>query len=283
MSFKQVWSDEIHQDSRYGIKGEILVNHKSKYQEIIIIKTKTNGNALMLDGCWMPSDKEEKYYHECLVHPALSSYEDPAKILIIGGGDGGTARECLKYKKVSSIDLVEIDKDVIDLSKKYLKNTGQEAWKDIRLKIDICDGMEWVKEIHNNYYDIILVDCSDPKEHSNVLFSLSFYRECKRILKQNGIFATQSESPEAFRDAHLNIINSVKKVFSIQSTLYSCVPIYPSGIWSWTFASDNKHDFLSKKYKNIETIEKSCEIWNLNYQSGGFKMMPNKILKVLDE
>ena len=143
--------------------------------------------------------------------------------------------------------------------------------------------MEWVKTIDNNYYDIILVDCSDPNSHSNVLFSLDFYQECKRVLKQNGIFATQSESPEAFRDAHVNIINSIKKVFSIKSTLYSCVTIYPSGIWSWTFASDNKKNFLSKKYQNIETIEKSCEIWNLNYQSGGFKMMPNKIVKILDE
>ena len=81
----------------------------------------------------------------------------------------------MKYQKVSSIDLVEIDKDVIDLSKRYLKNIGEKVWKDIRLKINIFDGMEWVKKIDNNYYDIILVDCSDPKAHSNVLFSLGFF------------------------------------------------------------------------------------------------------------
>ena len=281
MKSEKVWIDEIHKNTRYGIQGEILVKHKSAFQEIIIIKTKNYGNALMLDGCWMTSDKEEKYYHECLVHPALSSIERPSRTLIIGGGDGGTARECLKYSEVSSIDLVEIDKDVIDFSKQYLKEIGETAWKDKRLKIHILDGVDWVQNINDNYYDAILVDCSDPAQISNGLFSLEFYKECKRILKRNGVFGTQSESPESFKDIHLDIINNINDVFNIASTFYSCVPIYPSGIWSWTFASEKSKNFLKKQYKNIELIEKSCDIWNLNYQSGGFKMMPNKILKDL--
>lgn len=281
MKSEKVWIDEIHKDTRYGIQGEILVKHKSAFQEIIIIKTRNHGNALMLDGCWMTSDKEEKYYHECLVHPALSSIERPSRTLIIGGGDGGTARECLKYSEVCNIDLVEIDKDVIDFSKKYLKEIGEKAWKDKRLKIHILDGIDWVQNINDNYYDAILVDCSDPAQISNGLFSLEFYKECKRILKWKGVFGTQSESPESFKDIHLDIINNINDVFNISSTFYSCVPIYPSGIWSWTFASDKSKNFLKKQYKDIELIEKSCDVWNLNYQSGGFKMMPNKILKEL--
>lgn len=281
MKSKKVWIDEIHKDTRYGIQGEILVKHKSAFQEIIIIKTKNYGNALMLDGCWMTSDKEEKYYHECLVHPALSSIERPSRTLIIGGGDGGTARECLKYSEVSRIDLVEIDKDVIDFSKQYLNEIGETAWKDKRLKIHILDGIDWVQNINDNYYDAILIDCSDPAQISNGLFSLEFYQECKRILKRNGVFGTQSESPESFKDIHLDIIKNINDVFNISSTFYSCVPIYPSGIWSWTFASDKSKNFLKKQYKDIELIEKSCDIWNLNYQSGGFKMMPNKIFKEL--
>ncbi len=279
MNDYQTWIDEIHNNSRYGIKGKILVKKKSNFQEIIILKTKNYGNALMLDGCWMTSDKDEKYYHELLVHPALSSKKNIEKILIIGGGDGGTARECLKYKGIKKIDLIEIDSDVIDLSKKYLKQIGGKVWSDARLNIHIMDGLKWVKKTSSNYYDAILIDCSDPSEFASGLFSLEFYKECSRIIKSKGIFATQSESPESFKKTHLKILNKLKKIFKHTSTAYSFVPFYPSGMWSWTFASNNNKKFLNSNYKDIKTIEESCEIWNQNFQSGALKMMPSKIMR----
>ena len=283
MNKDTIWIDEIHENSRYGLKGKILSREKSEFQEIIIIETEEYGNALMLDGCWMISDKQEKYYHECLVHPALTSLEKISKVLIIGGGDGGTARECLKYKSLLNIDLVEIDKLVIDLSKKYLKQVDKNSWEDPRLKIHIADGTKWIRERNDDDYDAIFIDCSDPSEFSKGLFSFEFYKECKRIMSKNGILATQSESPESFKKDHINIINSIKGIFKISSTMYSFVPFYPSGLWSWTFASDNNKDFLKPKFKNFKIIESSCEVWNRKYQKGAFQMMPNKIIKELSE
>ena len=281
MNNDQIWIDENHKDSRYGLKGKLLVRKKTAFQEIIILKTIEYGNALMLDGCWMTSDRDEKYYHECLVHPALSNLSKINKVLIIGGGDGGTLRECLKYKEITSIDLVEIDEEVINLSKHFLKKLGGNSWLDKRLKINICDGCKWVKDIKNNYYDAILIDCSDPSEFANGLFSTNFYKECKRILKEKGILATQSESPESFKKIHIEIIKSLKSIFKTSSTMYAFVPFYPSGIWSWTFASNNEKDFLIPKHNQIKSIENSCDVWNLNYQEGALKMIPNKILKEL--
>ena len=281
MKGTNVWIDEIHENSRYGLLGEILVKKKTAYQEIIIMKTEKYGNALMLDGCWMTSDKEEKYYHECLVHPALSSLKSIKNILVIGGGDGGTARECLKYKGVEHLDLVEIDKDVIELSKKYLKKINLSVWDDKRLKIHYEDGNQWIKKANDNYYDAIFVDGSDPSEFSQGLFSAGFYKECKRALKDHGIFSTQSESPEAFTTIHVNIIKSIKQVFNCSSTMYSFVPFYPSGIWSWTFASNEKQEFLTPKSNEINSIESNCEIWSLDFQLGAFKMIPKKIIKKL--
>ncbi len=278
---KRFWLDEIHLGSRYGLEGEIIVKKKSPFQEIIVLDTKSHGKALMLDGCWMTSDKDEKYYHECLVHPALSSLQQISNILIVGGGDGGTARECLKYKSVQNIDLVEIDNEIINISKQYLKQVSNGAWNDKRLKVHISDGFEWVKNTNDNYYDLILVDGSDPSEFSKGLFSKTFYKECKRIMRRDGILATQSESPESFQDIHINIINSLRDTFKQVETMYSFVPFYPSGIWSWTFASDNAKSFLGGVNIETNTIEKSCDIWNLNYQSGALKMMPNKIYKIL--
>jgi len=281
MNNDQIWIDENHKDSRYGLKGKLVVRKKTAYQEIIILKTFEYGNALMLDGCWMTSDRDEKYYHECLVHPALSNLSKINTVLIIGGGDGGTLRECLKYKDITAIDLVEIDEEVINLSKHFLKKIGGNSWLDKRLKINICDGCKWVKNIKNNYYDAILIDCSDPSDFANGLFSTNFYKECKRILKEKGILATQSESPESFKKIHIEIIQSLKSIFKTSSTMYAFVPFYPSGIWSWTFASNNEKDFLIPKHNQIKSIENSCDVWNLNYQEGALKMIPNKILKEL--
>ena len=281
MNNDQIWIDENHKDSRYGLKGKLVVRKKTAYQEIIILKTFEYGNALMLDGCWMTSDRDEKYYHECLVHPALSNLSKINTVLIIGGGDGGTLRECLKYKDITAIDLVEIDEEVINLSKHFLKKVGGNSWLDKRLKINICDGCKWVKNIKNNYYDAILIDCSDPSDFANGLFSTNFYKECKRILKEKGILATQSESPESFKKIHIEIIQSLKSIFKTSSTMYAFVPFYPSGIWSWTFASNNEKDFLIPKHNQIKSIENSCDVWNLNYQEGALKMIPNKILKEL--
>ena len=276
------WIDEYHKGSRFGLNGKILIKKTSKYQEIIVIENEYYGKALMLDGCWMTSLKDEKYYHECLVHPALSRIDEKSNVLIIGGGDGGTLRECIKYTKISKIDLVEIDEEVIKISKEFLKEIGGEAWNDKRLKIHIDDGVQWVKKTKDNFYDVIFIDCSDPSEFSNLLFSDSFYKECKRILKPMGILATQSESPESFKNIHINILKTLKSIFKVCETMYSFVPIYPSGIWSWTFASSEDLNLSKQNYDEALTIEKGCEIWNLNFQNAAFKMMPNKIVKELD-
>ena len=282
MKDKATWVDENHKDSRFGLKGRILIRKDSEYQEIIVIENDYYGKALMLNGCWMTSLRDEKYYHECLVHPALSRIDQKSNVLIIGGGDGGTLRECSKYSKIAKIDLVEIDEAVITISKNFLQEIGGEAWDDKRLAINIDDGFKWVEKTKDNFYDVIFVDCSDPSEFSNLLFTDSFYKECKRILTPKGVLATQSESPEAFKNIHINILKTLKKIFRVSETMYSFVPIYPSGIWSWTFASKEKLYLSKPNYQEVLTIEKGCEIWNINFQNAAFKMMPNKILKELN-
>ena len=276
------WIDEYHKGSRFGLNGKVLLKKNSKYQEILIIENDFYGKALMLDGCWMTSLRDEKYYHECLVHPALSSIDKKSHVLIIGGGDGGTARECLKYSQVAKIDLVEIDEEVIKVSKTFLQEIGGEAWSDKRLAIHIDDGVKWVEKTKDNFYDVIFIDCSDPSEFSNLLFKDSFYKECKRILTKKGILATQSESPESFKNIHIHILKSLNKIFKLSETMYSFVPIYPSGIWSWTFASDEELNLSKVNYKEVMEIESNCDVWNLNFQNAAFKMMPNKIVKELN-
>ena len=275
------WIDEHHNGTRYGLEGKVLIDERSSYQRITIIESSRYGKGLLLDGCWMTTERQEKSYHECLVQPALCSADSIKKILIIGGGDGGTARECLRHQEVESLDMVEIDGRVIELSQRYLPTIGKEAWKDDRLRIKIEDGIKWVENSQNNIYDVVIVDGSDPLGPAKGLFNSSFLKNCKRILKPKGIFATQSESPESFTKVHIDMVKTIRKVFEFADPLYGWVPIYPSGWWSWTFASTGKAYYLNPLPKRAVKIEKDCKIWNTRWHKGGFQTMPNFIEELL--
>ncbi len=276
-----IWIYESHNDVRYGLKGKLIKQEKTPFQEIKIIESKRYGKGLLLDNAWMTTEKQEKQYHECLVHPAICGAKDLNKVLIIGGGDGGTARECLKYKQIKNLDMVEIDIRVIELSKQYLPSLGDKAWNDSRLNIKIKNAIEWIKQAKNNYYDVIIVDGADPKGPAKQLFDINFLKDCKRVLKSGGIFATQSESPESFREIHIEIIQTLRKVFDYADPLYGSVPIYPSGWWSWTFASDEKPRYLSPKKERVLEISAQCEIWSTRWQQGAFNTIPAFIERVL--
>ena len=126
------WIDEYHCGVRYGLQGKILFEEQSSFQKITLIESIRYGKGLLLDDCWMTAELQEKNYHESLVHPALTSSREISKVLIIGGGDGGTARECLKYKEIDQVDLVEIDNRVVELSQRFLPSLGGKAWSDPR-------------------------------------------------------------------------------------------------------------------------------------------------------
>ena len=277
------WIDEYHNGARYGLAGKILIDEKSCFQRITIIESEKYGKSLLLDGCWMTTEYQEKSYHECLVHPALCSSSKIDKVLIIGGGDGGSARECLRYKEVQQLDMVEIDERVIKLSQKYLPSIGNNAWNDSRLNVKIEDGVKWVANSEDNYYDVIIVDSSDPKGPSEGLYNKTFFEQCRRILKPKGILGTQSESPEAFTNIHIDMIRIIREIFNFADPLYGYVPIYPSGSWSWTFASMGKAYYLKPLINRAKDIEKKSEIWSTRWQAGAFQTMPKFIERKLNK
>ncbi len=268
------WHDEYHNGVRYGLQGKIILEEYSPFQKITIYESKRYGKALLLDDCWMTAEKSEKCYHECLIHPALSSSTHIDNILIIGGGDGGSARECLRYKEIKSIDLIEIDQRVIELSKKYLSEIGGNAWDDSRLNIQIKNGIDWVKNATKNTYDVIIIDGADPIGPSKELYGNSFLQECKRILKPGGVLATQSESPESFQQIHINIIKVLREIFDYADPMYGSVSLYPSGLWSWTFASMERPKYFHPKESRVKEVSENCQIWSKRWQEGAFNTIP---------
>ena len=268
------WVDEHHEGVRYGLAGEVLVDEQSDFQRITVVDSERYGRGLLLDGCWMTAERQERHYHESLVHPALCSAAAIERILVIGGGDGGTARECLRHQGVRHLDMVEIDGRVVELSKTHLAKLGGGCWNDPRFHLTVGDGIAWAADCADASYDVVIVDGSDPAGPAEGLFNRSFFEHCRRILRPGGVFATQSESPEAFRQVHVDTVRLLQEVFGHADPLYGWVPMYPSGWWSWTFAATDGPRYRRPVPERAAAIAAGCEIWSLRWQSGAFEAMP---------
>ena len=276
------WVDEIHQGVRYGLEAEVLLEQSSPYQRVTIIESRRYGKGLLLDGCWMTAERQERHYHEPLVHPALCAAASLKRVLVIGGGDGGTARECLRHPGVRHLDLVEIDGLVVECAQRYLPSLGGGCWDDPRFQLTVGDGIAWVSAAAAASYDVVIVDGSDPAGPAEGLFNRAFFQQCRRLLRPGGVFATQSESPEAFREVHLATVRLLREVFGHADPLYGWVPMYPSGWWSWTFAAVDGPRYLEPRPERAEAVAAGCEIWSPRWQRGAFEAIPACIERALD-
>ncbi|RLF66710.1 MAG: spermidine synthase [Thermoplasmata archaeon] len=210
----------------------VLYRGRSKYQEILVVDTYDYGKALLLDGLFQTTEKDEAFYHELLVHVPMFAHPSPKNVLIIGGGDGGSLREALKHRV--HVDLVEIDEEVVEISKKYFffPDSGN-------FDLIIMDGFEYLKSIRKKY-DVVIVDGSDPIGPAEVLFKDEFVKLIKKVLEEKGIVVLQSGSP-LLREEYcyfFKIYKTLKKYFKLVKPYFYFVPTYPTGMWSYIAASD---------------------------------------------
>jgi spermidine synthase len=275
------WIDEIHRGVRYGLAGRVLAEQQSELQRVTVIESERYGKGLLLDGCWMTAEAQERHYHEAIVHPALCGAARVERVLVIGGGDGGTARECLRHSGVQHLDMVEIDGLVVAWSQEHLPAIGGGCWSDPRFHLTVGDGIAWVAEAAEASYDVVIVDGSDPAGPAEGLFNRAFFEHCRRILRPGGVFATQSESPEAFRQVHLDTVRLLREVFGHADPLYGWVPMYPSGWWSWTFAAVDGPRYRQPDPARAAAVAEGCEIWSPRWQRGGFDAVPAAIEREL--
>ncbi|MGA1303845.1 MAG: polyamine aminopropyltransferase [Cyanobium sp.] len=275
------WIDEIHQGVRYGLAGRVITEGQSPFQRVTIIESERYGKGLLLDGCWMTAERQERHYHESLVHPALCGAERIERVLVIGGGDGGTARECLRHAGVQHLDMVEIDPLVVEWSQVHLPSIGGGCWSDSRFHLTVGDGIAWVQQAPDASYDVVIVDGSDPAGPAEGLFNRAFFEQCRRLLRAGGVFATQSESPEAFRQVHLAMVMLLREVFGHADPMYGWVPMYPSGWWSWTFAAPDGPRYRAPRAERAAAVAGGCEIWSPRWQAGAFEAVPAAIERAL--
>jgi spermidine synthase len=277
------WIDEIFDGVRYGLEGTVVAEEQSAFQRVSIIESKRYGKGLLLDGCWMTAEGQERHYHESLVHPALCGAEAIDRVLVIGGGDGGTARECLRHGSVQELHMVEIDGLVVDWSRQHLPSLGDGCWTDPRFQLSVGDGIAWAAAAADASYNVVIVDGSDPAGPAEGLFNRAFFENCRRILKPGGVFATQSESPEAFRQVHIDTVKLLREVFGYADPMYGWVPMYPSGWWSWTFAATDGARYRQVQADRAAAIAAGCEIWSPRWQRGAFDAIPAFMERALNQ
>lgn len=217
---------------------QLLHQETTPYQELIIADLAEWGRTLILDGAVQYTEKDEFIYHEMLAHVPLMSHQNPREVLIIGGGDGGTLREVVKHPEVAGVDLVEIDRRVVEVSQAYLPGVCQ-GFDDIRAQLHIADGINFVRNTDKKY-DVILVDSSDPVGPAIQLYSHSFYEDLYKALADDGMLVVQSESPLFYPQIFDAVVSNLRDIFPVTRVYLAVVPTYVSGFWSFTAASKNR-------------------------------------------
>ena len=256
---------------------QIMYSGQSDFQKIEVAHSLQYGNMLVLDGVFQTSEKEEFVYHEMMSHVPLFLHPNPKHVLIIGGGDGGVARECVRHDAVETVTMVEIDGKVVELAKEYLP-TISAAMRDNhpKLTVTIGDGLAHVAE-KENYYDVIIVDCSDPIGPGEGLFQEPFYKDVYKALKADGLFVQQTESPFLHQPLIHDVFDVVERNFPIARLYTAFIPLYPAGMHCFTLGS-KKYDPLTwtpNRPLNFET-----KYYNQDIQKAAFAL-PNFVKDIL--
>ena len=239
----------------YGVGFKVkerLFETQTKYQRLELYETEGFGKLLVLDGTVQLVEVGEESYHEPLVHPVLLAHPNPRRVLIIGGGDGGTLREVLRHKTVEKAVMVEIDEMVVEVSKIYM-NVARGAFDDPRAELIIGDGVKYLKETDEKF-DVIIVDSTDPVGPAKLLFSEEFYRSAYEKLNERGLYITQAGSVYLFTNELLDAYRAMKKVFD--RVYYFSFPVigYASP-WSFLVGVKGDVDFRKVDLERARGLE----------------------------
>lgn len=275
----ELWMTEF-QTKNLGLTTRIketLYSGKSNFQEIAVVESEQFGRMLVLDGVYQTSIFDEFVYHEMIAHIPLFTHPNPKKVLVIGGGDGGSIREVVKHPTVEKAVMVEIDGLVVEVSKKYLPEIAEAMITNHpKLDLRIDDGLKHIAEIED-HYDVIIVDCSDPIGPGEGLFTYEFYKNVNKALKADGIFVQQTESPFIHTELIQRAWKDISSLFPITRLYLAPIPLYPSGTHCFTLGS-KVHDPLTLDTSKI--VELNTRYHNRDIQKSCFAL-PNFIQKIL--
>jgi len=233
------WTVENLYDDRAQALREarVLYDSETEHQRLRVFENPTYGRVLTLDGVVQTTEGDEFIYHEMLAHVPILAHGRARRVLIIGGGDGGMAREVLRPRSVAEVTMVEIDAGVVEFAKKYLPSLSAGAFDDPRLNLVIADGATFVRESHDRF-DVIISDSTDPIGPGEVLFTDSFYGHVKHRLAEDGIFVTQNGVPFQQPEELRNSLRAFRTLWADATCYLASIPTYGGGPMAFGWATD---------------------------------------------
>ena len=280
----EIWFDELYTDhAKLSVHiDKQLFSGESEYQRIDVFDSQEYGKFVALDGDIVFSEKDVFIYVEMVTLVPMAVHPDVKKVLIIGGGDGGVARELLRYESIESIDVVETDVMFVDVCRDIFPEIAV-ALEDPKVRVYYDDGLRFLRNKHE-VYDLIINDSTDPFGHTEGLFTKEFYGSCYKALKSDGIMVYQHGSPfykedeMACRCMHRKVYRS----FPISRVYQAYIPTCPSGYWLFGFASKKYHplnDFEPERWKSLHI---NTRYYTANLHQGAF-MLPKFVEDLLEQ
>ncbi|MGI6261835.1 MAG: polyamine aminopropyltransferase [Acutalibacteraceae bacterium] len=278
------WFSEMHTENvKMSIRvGKQLFSAQSDFQRIDVFDTPEFGRFLTSDGSVIFSEKDEFTYDEMIVHVPMAVHPFVRRVLVIGGGDGGVARELSHYEEIESIDVVEPDKLFVDVCRTYFPGNAC-GLDDPRVKIYYEDGLRFLRS-KKDAYDLIINDCTDPLGHAAGLFTKEFYGSCFQALHDDGIMVYQHGSPfydedeATCRAMHRKAFRS----FPVNRVYQAHIPTCPAGYWLFGFTSKKYHPIRDLNAKRWNDRKIKTWYYTTNLHTGAF-MLPRYVEDLLIE
>lgn len=221
----------------HGITN-VVYTKKTEFQQMEILDTESYGRCLALDGKMQSSEMDEFIYHEVLVHPAMLTHPEPKNVFVVGGGEGATLREILRHKTVTHAHMVDIDEEVVMVSKEQLPKYADGAFDDPRTKLSFMDARRYLEETDEKF-DVIIIDISEPVEEgpAYMLYTREFYNLVTERLTDEGTIALQAGTTSVGKLINLTAVhNTLSQVFPVVVSMQAAIPSF--GLpWGFTLAS----------------------------------------------
>lgn len=240
--------------------SNILYKNRSAYQDIMVFENPYFGRILVLDGVVQITEKDEFFYHEMLTHVVMNAHPDPKKVIVIGGGDGGTVREVLKHKSVEKVYFIEIDEEVINVSRKFFPSVSS-AVDSPKVEIHTMDGAEFVKG-RNADIDVVIVDSTDIVGFAKSLFTTEFFTSIRNCLTENGMFVTLSESLHFHKNLVAEVQDTMKAVFPVVDLYTAAIATYGGNWWTFSVGSKKPDPKEMRRKDSIDTKYYCEEVHN---------------------
>ena len=278
------WFSEMHTENvKMSIRVEKqLFSAQSDFQRIDVFDSPEFGRFLTSDGSVIFSEKDEFTYDEMIVHVPMAVHPCVHRVLLIGGGDGGVARELSHYEEIESIDVVEPDKLFVDVCRTFFPDNAC-GLDDSRVKIYYEDGLRFLRS-KKDTYDLIINDCTDPLGHAAGLFTKEFYGSCFQALHDDGIMVYQHGSPfydedeATCRAMHRKAFRS----FPINRVYQAHIPTCPAGYWLFGFTSKKYHPLRDLNARRWNDRKIKTWYYTTNLHTGAF-MLPRYVEDLLIE